>query len=165
MEFHPVASEEVGAAYSVYLEVAAWLKAQGVRQWLHLLPAEEFCERQARGELFAGRQDNRIAAIVTLAFEEDPDWPEVVGPAKNWWLKTLAVSRACRGQSVGRQVMQVCETHLAQCGAREVWLECIEAGFLPDYYARLGYEVIKRKTVTYPSGNTFPMVLMRKRLT
>jgi len=162
MQLHPVTKHELGAAYGVYLEVVAWLKANGLRQWQRPLPEEEFRERQARGELFAARQENRLTAIVTLAFEEDPDWPEVVGPEKNWWLKTLAVSRAFHGKEVGGQVMQACETHLAQSGAREVWLECVEAGFLPDYYARLGYELVKRKTITYPSGNTFPVVLMRK---
>jgi ribosomal protein S18 acetylase RimI-like enzyme len=164
MEFGPVTTGEIGAAHGVYLEVVAWLRAKGVRQWVRALPPEEFAARQARGELFAARLEGRLAGIVTLAFEEDHDWAEVVGPARNWWLKTLAISRACRGRNLGGQVMQACEAHLRQAGAREVWLECIEAGFLPDYYARLGYEVIKRKSVTYPSGNTFPVSLMRKRV-
>lgn len=162
MQFHPVTQQEIGAAYGLYLEVAAWLRAKGLRQWLRPLPEDEFRGRQSRGELFAGHLENRIVAIVTIAFEEDPDWPEVVGPGKNWWIKTLAVSRACRGQDIGAQLMKASEAHLVQSGAREVWLECVDAGFLPDYYARLGYEVIKRKTITYPSGNTFPVALMRK---
>lgn len=162
MEISPATPEEISAVYGLYLEVVDWLMAKGLRQWQRPLPVEEFHHRQARGELFAARRDNRITAIVTLAFEKDPDWQEVVGPEKNWWLKTLAISRACHGQGLGGQVMQACETHLARSGARAVWLECVEAGFLPDYYARLGYEVIKRKTITYPSGNTFPVVLMRK---
>jgi GNAT superfamily N-acetyltransferase len=162
MELRPVTIEEIGAAHRVYLEVVDWLKALGVRQWLRALPEEVFRERQARGELFAGHLESRMAAIVTIAFEEDADWSEVVGPGKNWWIKTLATNRAFRRQNLGGQVMQACETRLIKSGAREVWLECVDAGFLPDYYAQFGYAVIKCKTITYPSGNTFEVTLMRK---
>jgi hypothetical protein len=39
-----------------------------------------------------------------------------------------------------------------------------EKGFLPLYYGNLGYSVVARQEITYPSGNTFPMVLMRKEI-
>lgn len=164
MELRPVTVAEIGQAYYVYLEVVEWLKAKGVRQWLRALPEDTFQERQARGELFATHQENRITAIVTVAFERDPDWPEVVGSGRNWWIKTLAVSRAFAGQDLGAQVMKASDIHLTQSGAHEVYLECVDYCFLPDYYARLGYGVLKRKTITYPSGNTFPVALMRKSL-
>ena len=45
MALHPVTEQEIGAAYGLYLEVAAWLRAAGVRQWLRPLPEEEFRAR------------------------------------------------------------------------------------------------------------------------
>lgn len=164
MNLHPVTAPEVAAAYAIYLEVVEWLKNKGVRQWLRPLTEEEFQNRQIRGELFASLLESRMAAIVTIALEEDADWSEAVGTGKNWWIKTLATHRAFSRQNLGGRIMRACEAHLIQSGARVVYLECVDYGFLPEYYARLGYEVLKRKTITYPSGNTFPVALMRKSL-
>lgn len=159
-----VATTEVDAAHALYLEVFAWLKTKGVRQWLRALPRAEFQERQARDELFACFEGGRMAAIVTLALEADADWMQHLGPDKRWWLKSLAVARLHGGKDIGAQVIGECEKHLIGAGATEVYLECVDTGFLPRYYERLGYEVVKRATITYPSGNTFPVALMRKRL-
>ncbi len=161
--FRQVADAEIAAAYSIYLGVVDWLKARGVRQWLRVLPEDEFLGRQARGELFAGYVEDRMAAIVTVALEEDPDWTECVGTDKNWWIKTLAVSRAFGGRDLGTQMMSASEVHATRAGAKAIHLECV-VGFLPGYYTRCGYEELKRKSITYPSGNTFLVALMRKNL-
>lgn len=163
MEFRPVSPAEVPATHALYLEVADWLKGRGVRQWLHRLSLEEFAERQERGELFGGFSAGRLASTVCLAFENDDDWQQHIGPEKRWWLKTLAVVRAGGGRGVGEWTVRAAETHLAGAGAKELHLECVD-GFLPTYYERLGYEVLRRATITYPSGNTFAVAVMRKSL-
>jgi ribosomal protein S18 acetylase RimI-like enzyme len=164
MEFRQVTTSEISAAHALYLGVAEWLKARGIRQWLRPLTKEEFAERQGRGELFAGFADGRMIATVSVAFEEDTDWLAHLSRDKRWWIKTLAVSRADHGQGLGAAVIGKCEAFIRETGPQEVYLECVDAGFLPRYYEQLGYEVLIRAEITYPSGNTFPVALMRKRL-
>jgi hypothetical protein len=164
MEFRPVSVDEVDVAYRLYVEAFEWLKRKGVRQWLRALPREEFTERQARGELFALFVAGKMAAMVTLAFEQDGDWQKYLPAGKRWWLKTLTVARTHGGRAVGEEVLRRAEAQLAAAGTQEVYLECVDAGFLPDYYAHLGYEIRQRAEITYPSGNTFLVCLMRKGL-
>ena len=162
--FRAATKTEVDEAFALYLDVVAWLRSRGIRQWLKPLARVEFDERQERGELFALFADNRMAAIVSLACEEDSDWRQHISAEKRWWIKSLAVARSHGGRAVGEEVIRQCEAHLAGAGATEVWLECVDTGFLPEYYTRLGYEVVKHAEITYPSGNRFPVGLMRKRL-
>ena len=55
-----------------------------------------------------------------------------------------------------------------ELGGDSVWLHCVNdanhAEVIPSYYARLGFDEVLRVEVTYPSGNAFPMVVMRKAL-
>ena len=162
--FRQVVGAEIDDAYATYLEVFEWLNAKGVRQWLRALPREALVEHQRRGELFAYHIDGPMAAMVTLAFENSPYWAEEIGADQHWWIKSLAVARRWRGARVGERVMQQSEASIRSAGAAEAFLDCVDAGFLPGYYARLGYRELARKQITYPSGNTFPMVLMRKNL-
>ena len=162
--FHQITDAQLENAHTVYLEIFAWLKAKGVRQWLRPISREVFVERHQRGELFALSSDNVLTAIVTVAFEINSYWPEKIGESRRWWIKSLGVARLCHNAGIGRQMMEACERHLRTTGATEVFLDCVDGGFLPAYYARLGYDEISRKDITYPSGNTFPMVLMKKPL-
>lgn len=162
--FQQITSDQVEDAHTVYLEVFDWLKAKGVRQWLRPISREAFVERHLRGELFALSSDNSLAAIVTLAFEVNSYWPDEVGKNCRWWIKSLGVVRRCHNAGIGRRMMEAGENHLRTTGAVDVFLDCVDGGFLPAYYEHLGYEEISRKDITYPSGNTFPMVLMRKHL-
>jgi predicted N-acetyltransferase YhbS len=156
--------EEVSVAHSAYVGVYEWLNAKGVRQWLRALSEETFAGRQRDGQLFALYVDDRMAAVVTLAFEANSYWIETIGDQNRWWIKSLAVVRAWRGEGVGKRVMLECESIVLGAGVNEVFIDCVDGGFLPPYYAGLGYEALAHKEITYPSGNTFPMVLMRKKL-
>jgi uncharacterized protein YhfF len=164
LEFRRVDPAEVAAAHAVYLEAFAWLKAKGVRQWLRAVPREEFGARQARGELFGGWSGGALAAVATLAVETSPYWQEEIGPAARAWLKTLAVARGWRGAGLGARLVDAAEATWRAGGREESWLDCVDTGFLPRYYAARGYRPLARKDITYPSGNTFPVVLMSKRL-
>jgi GNAT superfamily N-acetyltransferase len=164
MSFRKISTDEVSAAYAAYINVYEWLNAKGIRQWLLALSQEMFAERQRGGQLFAFYVDNRVAAVVTLAFESNNYWLETIGEEGRWWVKSLAVVRAWRGTGIGRRVMRECETVVRDAEASNVFIDCVDGGFLPPYYAALGYETLARKEITYPSGYTFPMVLMRKEL-
>lgn len=160
--FRRVGIEEISAAHSAYLGVYEWLNVKGVRQWLRPLSIEIFGQRQRDGQLFALYADDRVAAVVTLAYEANNYWLETIGGEGRWWIKSLAVVRAWRGKGVGQRAMLECETVARDAKAGEVFIDCVDTGFLPPYYAGLGYETLARKEITYPSGYTFPMVLMRK---
>jgi hypothetical protein len=55
-----------------------------------------------------------------------------------------------------------CE-HLSKVGVHDLYLDCVDvAGFLPAFYARLGFTKIAERSTTYPTGNRFSMVLMRR---
>jgi ribosomal protein S18 acetylase RimI-like enzyme len=99
-----------------------------------------------------------------LAFEKNSHWSEKIGEGRHWWISSLAVSRRHRGAEVGTRVMRQSEALMQSAGASEAFLDCVDAGFLPGYYTRLGYEEFGRKDIRYPSGNTYLMVLMRKDL-
>ena len=164
MTFRKVTAAEIDQAYAIYLEAFAWLKAKGVRQWLRALPVETFVERGEGGELFGLFTGLRLAAIVTLVCEADTDWKEVLGDHQCWWIKSLVVAREFSGRELGHQVIADCETRIRESGATTAFLDCVDGGFLPGYYTRLGYSVMSRRDITYRSGNTFPMVLMKKSL-
>ena len=155
---------ELDAAYATYLAVFDWLNAKGIRQWLRALPAEAFAQRQRAGELLGCVVNGQIAAVVTLASERSPYWPEILGDENRWWIKTLAVSRACSGRGLGADVVRACEQVIRDAGATEAFLDCVDVGFLPGYYARLGYTPLGQKEITYPSGNAFLVTLMKKNL-
>ncbi len=140
------------------------LAEKGVRQWLRPVELESFFERQSRGELLGCFAGFELAAVVTLGFEASPYWTEEIGGEPRWWIKSLAVSPRFRGAGIGAFSMAECERAVGNAGAEAVFLDCVDAGFLPGYYAKAGYGEISRKEITYPSGNSFPMVLMRKNL-
>jgi ribosomal protein S18 acetylase RimI-like enzyme len=162
--FRRVVDSEIDDAYGIYREVFDWLRGKGVRQWLRPLSREVFAKHQRSGELFAYHVHNSPAAVVTLAFEKNSHWSEKIGEGRHWWISALAVSRAYRGAEVGTRVMRQSEALMQSAGASEAFLDCVDAGFLPGYYIRLGYEEFGRKDIRYPSGNTYPMVLMKKSL-
>jgi GNAT superfamily N-acetyltransferase len=162
MDFRLIAVSEIDAAYQVYLDAFQWLKAKGIRQWIHALPREALARRQERGELFGYYANGGLAAVVTLAFESSEYWIQELGVEKRWWVKTLAVVRRHAGAGVGQRVIQSCEQRGRDAGATAIFLDCVDTGFLPDYYVRLGYREIGNKQITYPSGNAFQVALMTK---
>jgi ribosomal protein S18 acetylase RimI-like enzyme len=160
--FRTLAPSEVDGAFKGYLDVFEWLAAKGVRQWLRPLSREAFAERQAKGELFGYFVEEQLAAVVTIAFETSPYWLREAGSESRWWIKSLAVAPGFRHAGIGVRTLGECERHLLGCGARGAILDCVDAGFLPGYYSKIGFSEVARKDITYPSGNTFLMVLMAK---
>ena len=160
--FRGLRADEVETAYALYLRVCAWLKKKGVRQWLLPKPRSKFDERQERGENYGLFLGDDLGAIVTLAFEVHAQWPEKLGGEKRWWLHTLAVAPEFRGRRLGEETVSASFALLQSRGAGELLLDCGADGVLPAYYRRLGFTVLAQKDITFPSGNTFPIELMRK---
>lgn len=163
-KFRAISPPDLDVAYAVYLEAFHWLNARGIRQWLRAMPPEVVAERHQRGELHGCFIDGQLAAVVTLASEESPYWTDELPRVPRWWVKSLAVARRWSGHGIGPRVLSACEDMTRRAAASELYLDCVDTGFLPDYYARLGYVELARKDITYPSGNTFLVALMRKPL-
>lgn len=53
-------------------------------------------------------------------------------------VKHIAVTEACRGLGIGRQLLALVEEELISRGATEMWL----AGKVPGYYLRFGWEEV-----------------------
>ena len=157
--------EEFDHAYDIYLDAFEWLKAKGVRQWLVPISRTNYQERHIRGESFGYFISGELCAIVSLANMPTKYWAAQLGEVPQWWISLLAVSTSRRGMGIGRETVRAAEDYVRILNGKEVFLDCVdEKGFLPLYYGSLGYSVVARQEITYPSGNTFPMVLMRKEI-
>jgi GNAT superfamily N-acetyltransferase len=154
--------DEVDAAYEIYLQTCAWLQQKGVKQWLVPKPRTTFGARQDRGENYGFFLAADLVAIVSLGFEIHPHWEEQLGAEKRWWLHTLAVAPQTRGRRLGVETVSSAVSLLRAKGATELFLDCDAKGILPVYYGKLGFEAVAEKGICFPSGNTFPIVLMRK---
>ena len=154
---------EVDAAYRVYGEAFEWLKRNGVRQWLVPIPRGVYAQMQKHGDnvgLFVGKE---LAVVLSLRHEASPYWREELGDERRWWLSTLATAERFRGRKLGERAVEEAWVLAQVKGAGALFLDYVDArGFLPAFYRRLGYSDLARKIITYPSGNSFPMVLMRK---
>ncbi|HXN34983.1 MAG TPA: GNAT family N-acetyltransferase [Opitutaceae bacterium] len=156
--------DEIGFAYEIYLQACAWLKGKGVRQWLTPKPRATFEGRQARGENFGLFLGSDLAVIVTLSLEVHEYWRGELGGEGRWWLHTLAVAPGFRGRRLGEEAVAAAASLLRSKAVPELYLDCGADGILPAYYGRLGFGTLANKAITYPSGNTYPIVLMRMAL-
>jgi GNAT superfamily N-acetyltransferase len=154
-------NDEVDAAYEIQLEACAWLKRKGVRQWLSPKPRAVYYERQEKGENFGLCLGDSLAATMALSFEVHPYWREELGTEPRWWLHTLVVAPGFRGKRVGEEAVSAAVALARSRGAGDLVLDCGTDGVLPAYYGRLGFETVAQKDITYPSGNTYPITLMR----
>lgn len=164
----PLAAQDVFTAHAIYNRTFDWLAAKGVRQWLLRLDEATFGKRQAAGEAFAIHADGELAGCVFVPFETIAYYGDELKTARRWWMHTLVVDRAFAGLGLGEQaVAAVCDL-VRERGGDSVWLHCVNdashAEIIPGYYARLGFDEVLRTDVTYPSGNSFPMVVMQKSL-
>jgi len=159
--FRPLQTDEVDEAYAAYLEVCAWLQRRQIRLWLQPLPPEKFKERQVRGELFGLFAGRELAVSLALLNETPAHWQDELGPEPIWWLSTVATSVKFKGRGLGERAVAQAITWLARKGATEVLLDCA-LGFLPRFYQRCGFSALIEKDVTFSSGNTYPLVLMKK---
>ena len=161
-----LAVEDVATAHAIYNRTFDWLTAKGVRQWLLRLDEATFAKRQSAGEAFAIHVDRALAGCVFVPFETLRYYGGEYKAVPRWWMHTLVIDREFAERGVGEQaVAAVCDL-VRERGGDSVWLHCVNdanhAEVIPKYYARLGFEEVLRTEVTYPSGNAFPMVVMRR---
>lgn len=158
-----LAAGEADRGYAVYLEAFRWLNDHGIRQWLVPVRRDIHDRRQAQGEnlgLFVGGE---LAVFLSLVEGTPAEWADHVAEKGTWWLHNVATAQSFRGKKLGALAVRLVGEQLARAGVREVYLDCVDVGgFLPAFYTRLGFAKVCEQSITYTSGNTFPMVLMRK---
>jgi ribosomal protein S18 acetylase RimI-like enzyme len=164
----PMVVWDLSAAHAIYNRTFNWLAEKGVRQWLSRLDEATFAKRQAANEAFAIHVDGVLSGCVFVPFETLGYYGDELNTLPRWWMHTLVIDRLFAGLGVGElAVAAVCDL-VRERGGDSVWLHCVNdanhAEVIPSYYARLGFDEVKRAEVTYPSGNAFPMAVMRKAL-
>jgi len=158
-----LASSEADSGYAVYLAAFRWLNDKGIRQWLVPQQRDVYDRRQKRGENFGLFMGGDLAVVLSLVQGTPAEWADVVSERETWWLHNLSTAPNFRGRRLGEVAVRMACEHLAIAGINVVYLDCVDvAGFLPAFYERLGFAKIGERTITYPSGNSFPMVLMSK---
>ncbi|MGH7977309.1 MAG: GNAT family N-acetyltransferase [Limisphaerales bacterium] len=163
--FRRLSKDEVDLGYEIYLAAFKWLNANGIRQWLVPLRLSDYEAREKSEENYGLFISDELAVIASLAQKIPHEWADVVSEPQTWWIQTLAASQKFRGKNLGKLTMQFVETYLAKQNVQKLYLDCVDvAGFLPVFYSNLGFVKIEQRNITYPSGNTFPMVLMKKDL-
>lgn len=166
--FSPMSASEVSPAHALYNRSFDWLAARGVRQWLLRLDEATFSKRQAAGEAFIFYVDGALAGCAFLPFETLPYYGDALRTTPHWWMHTLIVDRAFAGRGVGRMAVAAVRDRVRAHRGDALWLHCVNdanhAEVMPQYYAALEFAEVLRAELTYPSGNAFPMVVMRKAL-
>ena len=160
-----LAASESELGYSVYMEAFRWLNAKGIRQWLVPLRRDIYDSRQKHGENFGLFIGTDLAVVLSLVQDTPAEWTDRISERGTWWLDNLATAQPFRGRRLSAVAVGMAGEHLARLGVRDVYLDCVDAGgFLPAFYERLGFAKVCERSITYSSGNTFPMVLMKKEL-
>lgn len=161
--FRQLSADEFDSGYEIYLTAFDWLKAKGIRQWLVPLARPIYETRHQRGENYGLFVDGHLAVTLSLSCGTPREWADVVSKPRTWWLQTLATAQNFRGRKLGELTVRIAEAHLVEQQVKDLYLDCVDAaGFLPAFYARLGFVKLEQRNITYPSGNMFPMVLMKK---
>lgn len=144
-------------------EAVAWLANRGTDQWQNLRPSRHgtgrsLAEAIARGEVFVVRQDDRIIGTVTVDDYADGEfWTPEDQPHEALYIHRMVVTRAARGQEVGRQMIDWALARAASQGKRWLRLDAWRTNAeLHAYYLRHGFEHVR--TVDLPhrgSGTLF----------
>jgi len=163
--FRRLLPSESDLGYSIYLEAFRWLNAKGLRQWLVRMPRSVYERRQGLGENHGLFIDGHLGVVLSLVCGTPHEWADIVMAAHTWWLQNLATAEGFRGKRLGELAVSMAGEYLVRDCVPEVYLDCADVGgFLPGFYEKLGFVKVCGRNITYPSGNTYPMVLMRRRL-
>lgn len=154
----PIDHDETERAFSLLQTVARWLDARGRRQRIAATSWETYLRWQACGGNWGLFDEDDLVAIFTVIREPLHDWPDVTAGGTVPWLRALAVDPDRRGDGLGTRAVLAA---LELAGTDEhLYLDCV-SDFLPDYYARQGFEHVARQVRRYPDG-TYDITLMRQ---
>src|SRR5258706_7734635 len=132
----------------------------GIRDWS--VTGVQTCALPIYGQLFGFFNSDELVAAGRLCNEYDPHWKDAIGEQRCWWLSSLTVCRANSYPAKGHSFLRAAFSFLEERACNALHLDCVNNNeFLPRYYESCGFERMCEKSITYKSGNTFPMVLMK----
>ena len=161
-EFRRILENEKEQAYLMICQRTEWLQSRKIRGWSESLPREEFDKRQRNGNNFGLFKGGRLAVFLSLLKARLPYWDNETNQMEAWWLTTLTTAIDFSGQKLGEMAVKKAVEHLRQNGQKSLYLDCVKGdGFLPDYYGKLGFNVVIEKDIVFPKCGLSHMVLMK----
>jgi len=160
--FRALTVHEAESAHEMYLAAFNWLKEHHIRQWVAPTAKDAYLSYAANEQLFGLFNSDELLAAGRLFNEYEPHWKDVTGEQRCWWLSSLTVCRSSSYPKKGRSFLRATFSFLEERAINALHLDCVNNDeFLPRYYQSCGFERLYEKPITYKSGNTFPMVLMK----
>ncbi len=160
--FRNISDAEKEHAYSIICRRTDWLNKRNIKQWTEPLPYDEFEKRQAKGENFGLFEGNTLTVFLSLVKTCHPYWRQETCQKQTWWLETLASGIEFSGKELGTIAVGRAVDYLKTPGEQGLYLDCVKgAGFLPDYYGRLGFHVVAEKNIDFPKCGLTHMILMK----
>jgi ribosomal protein S18 acetylase RimI-like enzyme len=131
--------EDVDEIVGMLSEAAAWLIAQGIRQWPDPFPRDRVEALAGRGDFHVARLDGETVGTLALLWSDPTFWGE--RPDDAGYVHALAVRRSCAGRGLGARLLGWAEERVARAGRGYLRLDCrAENSALRRYYERHGFE-------------------------
>ena len=159
LSFCSLPDELFDSAYQVMTKVADEIRASGRKQRVAKIGEHTYKKWQAENANFVALFQGNIVGLATLRDEFLSDWPDYQSLGQVKMLRGLVTNPDFRGSRIGERFVGWILENLAVNDT--VYLDCV-AGFLPNYYQKLGFELIaKRENVTDSQGISYNICLMR----
>ncbi|MBF4606666.1 GNAT family N-acetyltransferase [Curtobacterium sp. VKM Ac-1393] len=142
---------DVPSAQAIIDGARQWLRSRGIDQWQDPVPDTVLLRDAEQGNLFVLRQDQGIAAMVTVSDSDSETWGVESGSAV--YVHRLAVSQTHRGSRLGQRLLVWVGQGAAECGAALVRLDCAtDNPGLRRFYEQQGFRHVRDVSVTALEG-------------
>ena len=132
-------TDDVSAVATLLDEATVWVGERGYEQWPLPFPRNEIEAAIERAEVYVAELDGDVVATVTLLWDDELHWGEQ--PPDAAYVHRLAVSRACAGRQIGREIVEWADLTAAANGRSFLRLDCMRANpGIRRYYEQLGFE-------------------------
>lgn len=151
-DYHIIKSEpeHFDQLIELFLEIALWLRGQGLRQWGHFLDGygrDDVIRSINSGNCLLVLREDAIVGTVTVQYEPD-EWDQHIWKDMNLdesiFIHRLAISRSHSHRGIGREILGwIEEDHDFTANKKYIKLDCVSDNKrLNDYYLSNGYEFV-----------------------
>ena len=157
LTFSRLDDSEINVAFDVLKQVIADIQVKGRRQRIVDTTFADYQAWQAEAANFVVKLDDEIVGLVTVRREILEGWSDFVQLGSVIMLRALATHPNHRGQQIGEFAVV---SAVQKIGDESVYLDCVD-GFLPDYYERLGFQVVARQQRQSSDSAELDLCLMK----
>lgn len=161
--FRPARPADLPIVLELLDEAAAWLQAQGIRQWPQRFSdvsdwrSSRIADYVESGKTWLVYDDATAIATFTLSPDADPDyadgWPD--GPNQGLYIFRMAVRRQSAGHDLGGRILDWSGARALSQGKRWLRLDCHrENTKLQAYYETRGFNRVNTLIRTIDDGPT-----------